>query len=130
MRSEVPPGLLYSKDHVWIKVEGDLARLGITDYAQKQLREVLYVELPEKGRSVERGGVIASLESIKAVVDVVSPLACEVVEANSLLQEKPELINLEPYGKGWIALVKPLDAEQLGELVDSESYKALIEQSR
>ncbi|MHC1601532.1 MAG: glycine cleavage system protein GcvH [Candidatus Nezhaarchaeales archaeon] len=127
---EVPDELLYSENHVWIKIEGDLARLGITDYAQKQLRDVLYVDLPEKGKSVERGGILASIESIKTVIDVSSPLDCEIVEVNEKLQDKPDLINSDPYGDGWIAIVKPSNKEQVKELMDAKSYAELIKQGK
>ncbi|RLF05143.1 MAG: glycine cleavage system protein GcvH [Thermoprotei archaeon] len=127
---EVPDELLYSENHVWIKIEGDLARLGITDYAQKQLRDVLYVDLPEKGKSVERGGILASIESIKTVIDVSSPLDCEIVEVNEKLQDKPDLINSDPYSDGWIAIVKPSNKEQVKELMDAKSYAELIKQGK
>jgi len=125
---EVPDELLYSENHVWIKIEGDIARLGITDYAQKQLRDVLYVDLPERGKSVGRGDTIASIESIKTVIDIPSPLDCEIVEVNEKLQDKPDLINSDPYGEGWIVMLKPSNRDQLKELMNAKDYAKLIKQ--
>ena len=127
---EIPDNLLYSENHVWVREEEDLVRLGLTDYAQKQLRDILYVDLPEKGKIIDKGVTLASVESIKTVIDVMSPLDCEIVESNQKLQDKPDLINSDPYGEGWIALVKPLKKEQLKELLDAKSYADLIKQSK
>ncbi len=127
---EIPDNLLYSENHVWVREEEDLVRLGLTDYAQKQLRDILYVDLPEKGKIIDKGVTLASVESIKTVIDVISPLDCEIVESNQKLQDKPDLINSDPYGEGWIALVKPLKKEQLKELLDAKSYADLIKQSK
>ena len=127
---EIPDNLLYSENHVWVREEEDLVRLGLTDYAQKQLRDILYVDLPEKGKIIDKGVTLASVESIKTVIDVISPLDCEIVESNQKLQDKPDLINSDPYGEGWIALVKPLRKEQLKELLNAKSYADLIKQSK
>lgn len=121
---EVPEDLLYTDGHLWIRREGDLLRLGITDYAQKQIREVLFVDLPEKGAVIERGLNIATLETIKRVVDLSSPVKCEVVEVNEELQDRPDLVNSDPYGRGWIVLVKPL--EDLEGVLAAEEYASLI----
>ncbi|RLF12250.1 MAG: glycine cleavage system protein GcvH [Thermoprotei archaeon] len=123
---EVPEDLLYTDGHLWIRREGDLLRLGITDYAQKQIREVLFVDLPEKGAVIERGLNIATLETIKRVVDLSSPVKCEVVEVNEELQDRPDLVNSDPYGKGWIVLVKPL--EDLEGVLAAEEYASLIKE--
>ena len=123
---EVPEDLLYTDGHLWIRREGDLLRLGITDYAQKQIREVLFVDLPEKGAVIERGLNIATLETIKRVVDLSSPVKCEVVEVNEELQDRPDLVNSDPYGRGWIVLVKPL--EDLEGVLAAEEYASLIKE--
>ncbi|MCS7140233.1 MAG: glycine cleavage system protein GcvH [Candidatus Nezhaarchaeota archaeon] len=125
---EVPAELLYSENHVWVKMEGDLMRLGITDYAQKQLEEILYIELPNKGELIEKGDTIALIESVKTVIGVLSPLDCEVIEVNESLREEPELMNLSPYGEGWIVVVRALKYDQAEELMDAESYAILIKQ--
>lgn len=125
---EVPAELLYSENHVWVKMEGDLMRLGITDYAQKQLEEILYIELPNKGELIEKGDTIALIESVKTVIGVLSPLDCEVIEVNESLREEPKLMNLSPYGEGWIVVVRALKYDQAEELMGAESYAILIKQ--
>lgn len=127
---EVPEGLYYSREHEWVKIEGKLARVGVTDYAQSKLGDVVYVELPEvrkqvkqtaepKGKEMELGAV----ESIKAVSAAYSPLSGTVKEVNSSLQERPELINTSPYNEGWICVLEPsaLEAE-LKQLMDAKGY--------
>jgi glycine cleavage system H protein len=116
---EVPEGLYYSKDFEWIKIEGDKVRMGVTDYAQKQLREIVYAELPESGTEVKQSEPYGTLESVKAVSDLVSAVSGTVEEVNSEVQSKPEILNEDPYVKGWLILVKPayLQAE-LANLMD------------
>jgi len=118
---EVPEGLYYSKDFEWAKIEGDKVRVGITDYAQKQLREVVYVELPEAGTEVTQNEPYGTVESVKAVSDLVAPLSGTIVEVNEEVQAKPEILNEDPYGKGWLLVIKPsnLDAE-LKNLMNTE----------
>ncbi|MFW9911444.1 MAG: glycine cleavage system protein GcvH [Candidatus Thorarchaeota archaeon] len=125
--TSVPDELKYSKDHEWIKVEGDLAIVGITDYAQHSLHEITFVELPEVGSSVEADSECGLVESMKASSDVFSPLSGEIVEVNSNLEDAPELVNEEPYGKGWMFKIKPsnLDAE-IDALMDAKAYSELI----
>jgi glycine cleavage system H protein len=125
--TSVPDKLKYSKDHEWIKIEGDLAIVGITDYAQHSLHEITFVELPEVGSSVEANSECGLVESMKASSDIFSPLSGEIVEVNSNLEDAPELVNEEPYGKGWMFKVKPsnLDAE-IGALMDAKAYSKLI----
>ena len=124
-----PSELRYSKEHEWVKVlEDGTALIGISDYAQDQLHELVYVELPQVGREVSQMEAIGTVESVKAVSDVYSPISGTILEVNNELQNSPELINQDPYGKGWIAKIKPknLEAELRG-LMDSESYKKYIE---
>jgi len=126
---EVIEGLYYSKEHEWVKVEGNLCRIGISDYAQKSLHEIVYADLPEMGRRVKRMESMGSVESVKAVAEVFSPIAGEVVEVNRKLSEQPELINKSPYGEGWLAVIKPdsLQAD-LGELMDASAYADYLRQ--
>jgi glycine cleavage system H protein len=116
---EVPEGLYFSKDFEWVKMEGDKIRLGITDYAQKSLREIVYAELPSVGTEVKQGEPYGTLESVKAVSDLVSPISGTIQEVNDEVQSKPETLNEEPYGKAWLLVVKPSNLqEELGNLMD------------
>jgi glycine cleavage system H protein len=110
---EVPEGLYYSKEWFWVKIEGDKARLGITDYAQKQLREIVFVELPGAGSSVKANEPFGSVESVKAVSDLVAPLSGTIDQTNADVTGKPELLNEDPYNKGWLLVITPsnLNAE-------------------
>ncbi|MCD6479266.1 glycine cleavage system protein GcvH [Candidatus Bathyarchaeota archaeon] len=126
---KVPEGLYYTEEHEWLKVLDDgNVLMGITDYAQKQLHEIVYVELPEVGKDVERMDTIGTVESVKAVSDVYSPVSGTIIEVNETLLDSPELLNEDPYGEGWIAKMKPknLDAD-LKELMTAEEYKKHIE---
>lgn len=121
-----PSDLKYSKEHEWIKMEGDVAVVGITDYAQRQLKDVVFVELPAVGKHVIQGKTMATAESVKAVSDVFCPISGEVVEVNEDLNDKPELLNQSPYEKGWIAKIKVSNSEELKNLMDSKAYEELI----
>ena len=116
---EVPEGLYYSKDFEWIKIEGDKVRMGITDYAQKQLREIVYAELPEAGTEVKQNEPYGTVESVKAVSDLVAAISGTVEEVNAEVQSKPELLNEDSYVKGWLILVKPSNLQaELANLMD------------
>ena len=116
---EVPEGLYYSKDFAWIKVEGDKVRMGITDYAQKQLREIVYAELPDAGMEVKQNEPYGTLESVKAVSDLVAAVSGTIEEVNAEAQSKPEVLNEDPYVKGWLLLVKPSNLQaELANLMD------------
>jgi glycine cleavage system H protein len=116
---EVPEGLYYSKDFEWIKIEGDKVRMGITDYAQKQLREIVYAELPQAGTEVKQNEPYGTVESVKAVSDLVAAISGTVEEVNAEAQSKPELLNEDPYVKGWLILVKPSNLQaELANLMD------------
>jgi glycine cleavage system H protein len=117
----------YSKDHEWVRREGPLAVVGITDYAQNQLGDVVYVELPEIGRKVEQGGEAAVVESVKAASEVYAPVSGEVVAANELLAGEPGRVNAEPMGEGWFFKIKLSDPKQLDALMDEAAYKKYIE---
>ena len=126
---EVREGLYYSKDHEWVKVEGNICRIGISDYAQKTLHEVVFAELPEKGRRISRAETLGTLESVKAVAEVYAPVSVEIVDVNEALKEAPELVNKSPYGEGWIAVISPSNLrEELGELMDAKKYSEYIKE--
>lgn len=126
--TEIKEGLRYSKDHEWIKVEGDLAIVGITDYAQNSLHEITFVEISEVGTVLEANGECGLVESMKASSDIFTPVAGELVEVNGELEDAPEIVNEDPYGKGWMFKIKSsnLDAD-LAKLMDAAGYKAFIE---
>jgi glycine cleavage system H protein len=105
--TEVPEGLYYTKEFEWIKVEGDKVRVGITDYAQKQLREIVYAELPSPGATMKQSDPYGTVESVKAVSDLVAPVSGTVEQTNADVQSKPELLNEDPYGKAWLLVIKP-----------------------
>jgi glycine cleavage system H protein len=113
---DVPEGLYYTKEFEWLKIEGDKVRVGITDYAQKQLREIVYAEIPSPGTQITQNSPYGTVESVKAVSDLVAPVSGSVEEVNSEVQSKPELLNEDPYIKGWLLIVKPsnLQAELAG----------------
>jgi glycine cleavage system H protein len=116
---EVPEGLYYSKEFAWIKIEGDKVRMGITDYAQKQLREIVYAELPTAGSEVKQNEPYGTVESVKAVSDLVAAVSGTVEEVNAEAQSKPELLNEDPFDKGWLVVVKPANLQaELPSLMD------------
>jgi glycine cleavage system H protein len=117
----------YTEDHEWVLLEGDTAILGISDYAQEQLGDVVYVELPEAGAEFAEGAEIATVESVKAASEIYAPLACEVVEANAALNETPELVNSDPFGDGWFLKIKVTDAAAAAKLMDENAYKEYVE---
>jgi glycine cleavage system H protein len=121
----VPKELRYTKEHEWVRVEGGLAVVGITDYAAHELGDVVFVELPEVGRTIEQGNAIGVIESVKAVSDLFAPVSGEVVETNGALSGEPELLNSDPFGKGWMLRVKIADLAQLESLLDAAAYDAL-----
>ncbi|MBW2989611.1 glycine cleavage system protein GcvH [Candidatus Woesearchaeota archaeon] len=124
---EFPEDLRYSKDHEWVKKEGDSFIVGVTDFAQKQLTDIVFVELPEKGKKAEAGKQLAVIESVKSVSDVFSPITGEVAEANEKLSDSPDIINKDPYGEGWIAKLKADDEKELEGLMPAGEYKKLVE---
>ena len=122
----VPTDLRYTKDHEWVRVDGDSATVGITAYAAGQLGDIVFVELPEVGRAVEQFAAFGVVESVKAVSDLFAPVGGEVTEANAALAANPELVNSSPYGEGWMVRVRISDAAQVDELLDPEAYDALV----
>ena len=123
----VPENLYYTKEHEWLKVEGDTVIMGITDYAQKSLHEIVFVDLPEVGRKVKQMESIGTVESVKAVSEIYTPISGEIIEVNTELNEKPELVNQDPYGKGWIAKIQPENLEkELKNLMTPQQYKEYL----
>ncbi len=124
---EHPDGLRYSAEHEWVSVDGDRAKIGITDFAQDALGDVVYVQLPEVGATVAANGTCAEVESTKSVSDIYSPVSGTVVEVNESLGDAPEQLNSDPYGAGWIFVVAVSDPAELETLLDAAAYRTLIE---
>jgi glycine cleavage system H protein len=121
-----PDGLLYSKEHEWLKIEGDVGTVGITDYAQNSLGDIVYVELPRVGQTIKQHGSIGVVESVKAVSDLYTPVGGEVVEINPALEADPALVNRDAFGAGWLYKVKLADAGERDVLLDPQAYDALV----
>ena len=124
--SNVPDDLFYTESHEWVRVEGDLARVGITDHAQAELTDVVYVELPKVGTQAEARGQIAVVESVKAASDIYAPIKGEVVEANEKLASNPALVNTDPFGDGWIFVLKMATPDDVKQLKDAAAYRQAI----
>lgn len=122
----VPENLKYTKDHEWIRVEGDVAVIGVTDYAQSQLGDIVYVEIETEGDELDKEEVFGTIEAVKTVSDMFMPIAGEVEEVNAALEDAPDAVNKDPYGDGWMIKVKIADESQLEELLSAEAYKELI----
>ena len=122
----VPAELKYTKEHEWVRVEGEEAFIGITDYAQSQLGDIVFVEVETEGDELEAGDTFGSIEAVKTVSDLYMPISGEVLEFNSELEDQPDLVNKDPYGKGWIIKVKIDDESQLDGLLSADAYKASI----
>jgi glycine cleavage system H protein len=122
----VPTDLRYTKDHEWVRTDGDEATIGITKYAADQLGDIVFVELPASGTTVEQFATFGVVESVKAVSDLFAPVSGEVTAANENLTGKPEVVNSDPYGDGWMLRVKVTDTSQLDDLLDADAYDALI----
>ncbi|MEK7670304.1 MAG: glycine cleavage system protein GcvH [Bacteroidota bacterium] len=121
-----PSNIKYTKDHEWIKVEGEFAKIGITEYAQGELGDIVFVELPKIGSKLEQGKSFGTIEAVKAVSDLYAPVNGEVVELNKEVQDSPEVVNKEPYERGWMVKVRIENPAQLANLLDVEAYKKLI----
>jgi glycine cleavage system H protein len=125
---EFPAECKYTKEHEWIRVEGDVAEIGITDYAQDSLGDIVFLELPEKGDEIEREGAFGVVESVKAVSDLYAPLSGTIEETNEPLADTPELINEHPYNDGWIIKIKMNNPSELDNLMDAKAYEAYIKE--
>ncbi len=122
----IPSNLKYTKDHEWILLEGEIATVGITDFAQKELGDIVYVEVETLDQTLDKDEVFGTVEAVKTVSDLFLPMAGEIVEFNDSLESDPELVNSDPYGKGWMIKVKVTDPSDYNELLSSEAYKELI----
>ena len=122
-----PKDLRYSSEHEWIALEGDEATLGITEFAQKELGDIVFVELPEPGQSFGAGEEIGTIESVKAVAELFAPAAGEITAANEALADAPETVNADPYGEGWLVRFRPEDRAEVEALMDAEAYRAFCE---
>ena len=125
--SSYPANLRYAKSHEWIVLDGDVATIGITDFAQSELGDVVYVDLPEVGRALQAGDSFGSVESVKTVSDIYAPVAGTVVETNAALGAQSELVNSDPYGKGYLIKIRVNDPSSLDGLLDAEAYKSTVE---
>ena len=121
-----PEGYLYSREHEWVKVEGDICVLGITEFAQRELGEVVFVELPETGQVFNSADELGTIESVKAVAEIFSPVAGEVVEINEAVVEDPELLNEDPHGEGWLVRIRFSSASDLKALMNAEAYEEFV----
>ncbi|MEJ5172087.1 MAG: glycine cleavage system protein GcvH [Hydrogenothermaceae bacterium] len=128
MDYKVLEDLYYTKEHIWVKIESDVATIGITDYGQHQLGDVVFVDLPELNREVESGEVIASVESVKAVSEIYSPLTGKIISINEDLSNDPSVINSDPYGDGWICDIQLKDLQEIEDLMTADDYRAYLEE--
>jgi glycine cleavage system H protein len=124
---KLDPSCKYSEDHEWIRVEGDEGVIGITDHAQEELSDIVYVELPEVGDTFDKGDVFATVESVKAASDVYIPVGGEVLEINEKLEDAPEVVNQDPYGEAWFVRIAIGDPSELDDLMDADGYRAFVE---
>lgn len=122
----IPANLKYSTDHEWVKKDGSRFLIGITDFAQNELGEIVYVDVETEGEEIEQGEVFGSIEAVKTVADLMMPISGKVVELNPALEDQPELVNSDPYGEGWIIAIEGADEDQFAALMDAEAYKAMI----
>lgn len=122
----IPTNLKYTKDHEWVSIEGDVATVGITDFAQKELGDIVYVEVETLDQTLDKDEVFGTVEAVKTVSDLFLPLSGEIIEFNDSLESDPEKVNSDPYGDGWMVKVKFSDASEVASLLSSEDYKALI----
>ena len=122
----IPENLKYTKDHEWIRVEGNAGYIGITEYAQGELGDVIFVELPAIGKKFQHGEIFGTIEAVKTVSDLYSPIGGEIMEVNKAVQETPEIVNKDPYGKGWMVKVELSNAAEVDGLLSADQYKELI----
>ncbi len=125
-KMSIPNNLKYTKDHEWVKIEGDIATVGITAFAQGELGDIVYVEIETVGETIDKEEIFGSIEAVKTVSDLFMPLTGEILEFNDQLEKTPEIVNSDPYGDGWMVKVKIADASELDELLDAAAYEALV----
>lgn len=126
VRMNIPENLKYTKDHEWVSIEGDVATVGITDFAQGELGDIVYVEIETEGESLENEEIFGSVEAVKTVSDLFMPLGGEIIQFNDELESEPETVNTDAYGKGWMIKIKMSDISEVDNLLDAEAYKALV----
>lgn len=124
----IPDNLKYTKEHEWVKAEGDIAIVGITDYAQTELGDIVFVEIETEGETLEQDETFGTVEAVKTVSDLFMPVGGEIIEKNEALDDEPEFVNKDPYGKGWMIKIKMSDATQLNTLLDAAEYKDIIDE--
>ena len=122
----IPADLKYTKDHEWVRIEGDIAIVGITEFAQGELGDIVYVEIETEGETLEKESIFGSIEAVKTVSDLFMPLSGEILELNSALEANPELVNSDPYGEGWMVKIKVSDVGELDQLLKAEEYSSLL----
>jgi len=122
----IPENLKYTKDHEWVSVDGDIATIGITDFAQSELGDIVYVEVETEGETLDHEEVFGTVEAVKTVSDLFMPISGEVIEFNSAIESNPEAVNADPYGEGWMIKVRVTDASELDQLLSAEDYKNLL----
>lgn len=123
---EFPSNVKYTSEHEWIRIEGEEAYVGITDYAQEQLGDIVFVDIPTVGETLDKGEVFGTIEVVKTISDLFLPAGGEVLKQNEALVDSPELVNKDPYGEGWLIKIRPDNADDVNDLLDAEAYKALI----
>lgn len=122
----IPTDLHYTKDHEWLRLEGDTATIGVTDFAQRELGDIVYIDVPTKGKDLKQGDAFGTVEAVKTVADLYMPVAGKVLEVNSTLDKSPESVNQDPYGTGWMVKIHVSDKAQLDSLLKAEAYKGLV----
>lgn len=122
----IPANLKYSPDHEWVKVDGNIATVGITDFAQGQLGDVVFVDIPSKGETLAKADVFGAIEAVKTVADAFMPVSGKIVEVNTALEDSPESVNKDPYNSGWMVKIEMSDPSEIDSLLDAEAYKALL----
>jgi len=125
----IPQDLKYTKEHEWVRIEGDVATIGITEHAQQALGDIVFVELPEPGRALKAGDAFAVVESVKAASDVYAPISGTLAGTNGTLADEPELVNESPYDKGWLVRITPANPAELDELMDADAYRLFLAES-
>lgn len=123
---DIPSELKYTKEHEWTRIDGDIAIVGITDYAQSELGDIVFIELPEEGRRFGQNDIFGTIEAVKTVSDLYAPLSGEILEVNSKLENAPEIVNNDPYGDGWMIKIKVADPVEVEQLLDNRQYEALL----
>ena len=121
-----PANVKYTSEHEWIRLDGETGYVGITDYAQNQLGDIVFVDVTTEGETLAKGEIFGTIEVVKTVSDLFLPIGGEILEVNPALEENPELVNKDPYGEGWLVKIKPTDPAEMDELLDAEAYKRLI----